>query len=211
MDLPCSRPPANSQRRRLPFQEWISNSVEFVEALRPAPVISNKQKQHMLMTDDASTKVLGVCWKVASDALTFRISNLQDIVFTRTGLASIVARIYDPLGLAAPWIVKAKSKLRETRIRGLDWPDLVPEEDQTWWRSWADTLQELNGLALPRCLFPNEEKIVHSELHTLSDASEEAFASAVYIRNVYEDGSTMPDSSCRKLRWPSNKPSPSRS
>ena len=157
----------------------------------------------MLMTDDASTKVLGVCWKVASDALSFRISNLQDIVFTRTGLASIVARIYDPLGLAAPWIVKAKSKLRETRIRGLDWPDLVPEEDQTWWRSWADTLQELNGLALPRCLFPNEEKIVHSELHTLSDASEEAFASAVYIRNVYEDGSTMPDSSCRKLRWPS--------
>ena len=43
---------------------------------------------------------------------------------------------------------------------------------------------------LPRCLFPNEEKIVHSELHTLSDASEEASASTVYIRDVYEDGST---------------------
>ena len=79
--------------------------------------------------------------------------------------------------------------MRETRIRGLDWLDLVPEEDQTWWRSWADTLQELNGLALPRCLFPNEEKMVHSELHTLSDAYEEAVTSAVYIRNVYEDGS----------------------
>jgi hypothetical protein len=123
--------------------------------------------------------------------LTFAVGLVGDIAYTRVGLVSKVAGVYDPLGLAAPFIVKAKIKLRELGTRGLDWKDAVTEEDKEWWSKWFQALQELNNLATPRCLFPQEGNIDRSELHTFSDASEEAYASAVYLRHVYRDGTAV--------------------
>ena len=102
---------------------------------------------------------------------------------------SKVAQVYDPMGMASPLTVKAKIKQREHAVRGLSYTDDIPDEDQQWWREWFASVESLNEMKTPRCLFPNRSNIVLSELHTLVDASEEAFAAATYIRNVYDDGS----------------------
>jgi hypothetical protein len=84
-------------------------------------------------------------------------------------------------------MVKAKIKLRELGTKGLAWKGQVQGEDKQWWQRWFTTLVKLNDVRTPRNLQPDKANIVHSELHTFCDASEEAYSAAVYLRNVYKD------------------------
>ena len=49
-------------------------------------------------------------------------------------------------------------------------------------------LEDLNDICIPRCLFNYPSSCLKSaELHGFSDASEDAYAAAVYLRSVYDD------------------------
>lgn len=52
-------------------------------------------------------------------------------------------------------------------------------------QGWFKALQLLTKIEVPRCLFPDGPSIISSELHIFCDASEEAYAAVIYIRNVY--------------------------
>ena len=47
-----------------------------------------------------------------------------------------------------------------------------------------EQMQYLEGIRVPRCLVPHSDDRQFSELHVLCDASEEAFATVLYIRNT---------------------------
>lgn len=112
-----------------------------------------------------------------------------DNALTRVNLVSEVASVFDPLGTTSPLFVRAKIRLRSLDgLKGLEWNDVIIGDDETWWRCWFLDLDQLNTLKIPRCLFPEEAQIVDGELHTFCDASEEPFASVVYIRVNYSDG-----------------------
>jgi hypothetical protein len=66
-----------------------------------------------------------------TDDLTFRVTGADEVEWTRAGLISKIAAVYDPLGRAAPLIVKAKIKLRELGIKSLNWKDVVTGEDKS--------------------------------------------------------------------------------
>ena len=165
---------------------WISNSAAVVAALQPG-----KEKEPTSACDLASDdveKLLGAFYEPTVDELTYRVSGEEEVDWTRAGLLSKVASVYDPLGLAAPLMVKAKIKLRELGTKGMAWKDRVTGEDKRWWQRWFRTLTKLNNVRTARNLQQDKMNIVRSELHTFCDASEEAYAAAVYQRNVYKDG-----------------------
>ncbi|KAI9551306.1 hypothetical protein GHT06_002506 [Daphnia sinensis] len=115
---------------------------------------------------------------------------LED-AYTRVGLLAQVAGLFDPLGTAAPMTVKAKIKLRELGVKGLQWDDPVIGEDKEWWEQYFQKIGRLKEIELPRCIFPKVEEIVRTELHTFADASEEACAASCYTRVVYQDGRVL--------------------
>ena len=52
-------------------------------------------------------RTLGVLWDVSNDAFTFRVSPGEK-PFTRRGVLSVINSLYDPLGFAAPVVIKGK-------------------------------------------------------------------------------------------------------
>ncbi|XP_045034629.1 uncharacterized protein LOC116930576 [Daphnia magna] len=173
----------------LNLQRWVSNSPDFLQQMTVStgPSSSNIHP----LGSSSEEKVLGVFWDIHSDTLGFKVAETPDVKFTKMELASRVAGVFDPLGTASPIIVKAKIRLRILGQSGLQWTDVVGEEDTSWWLLWFKELQCLNQVAMPRCLFPNRETLESSELHTFCDASEEAYAAVIYIRNVFSSGQVV--------------------
>ena len=93
----------------------------------------------------------------------------------------MIAGVFDPLGLAAPMVVKAKIRLRLVGIKNKGRDTELEEEDKTWWKRWVEKLELLNKVKVPRCIAPGEN-VKEVQLHTFSDASEEAFAAVIYLR-----------------------------
>ena len=172
------------------FQAWVSNSPTFLAAVSPTTTKAAADGR-MLGDTNSQAKVLGVGWNPANDMLSFVISPPENVTFTRLGILSLVSGVFDPMGLAAPWIIKAKIKMREMDIRGLAWDEAIPPDIVSWWQDWILSLQQLSSQKIPRCLFPDEDELIKTELHIFSDASEEAFAAAVYVRNQYVNGRVL--------------------
>ena len=72
-------------------------------------------------------------------------------------------------------------------MAGVDWDEELPENLKVKWEKWVSELPQLSNVAIPRCLrgaYPE-----NIELHLLSDAFNEAFASVASLVCRYQDSS----------------------
>ena len=140
-------------------------------------------------------RFLGVHWDLEGDAFTFHVT-LPERPFTRRGVLSIINSVYDPLGLAAPVILKGKLLLRQLVIMGkngsdtpLGWDDPLPEELMCQWQSWRNALVDLENVSVPRFYHSKDfGRVVRSEIHSFSDASKDGIGVATYLRQINESG-----------------------
>ena len=109
-------------------------------------------------------------------------------VSTKRGIVSDIAKSFEILGWLAPFILNMKILFQHLWKLKLDWDDPLEEDLARKHKEWRQQLPLLKSITLARCYFQAEET-VSVELHGFSDASEAAFAAAVYIRAVYSDGS----------------------
>ena len=170
----------------LHLKKWTSNVPEVASALgeekKPeVDVVTN------LVEHEPEKKILGVKWNTETDELTFAVVPVEHVTYTRRGLLSKLAGVFDPLGLASPFIIKAKILTQQLCLLGLDWDDPIPNSHLTKWNAWLHKLPELEKVSVPRCIQPKKRNVTQSELHTFCDASEEAFAAVVYLRSIYDD------------------------
>ena len=131
---------------------------------------------------------LGVHWKVQEDSLGFQIT-LKEKPTTRRGILSVISSIYDPLGLAAPFLLKGKQIMQQLCQAKLGWDDCIPEHLETQWKQWKSQLKMLEEIEVDRCIKPKKfGKVVNTSLHHFSDASDVGYGQATYIRLVNRDG-----------------------
>ena len=166
--------------------KWVSNEPETLSVLPPGEsAVVNRQVQ--LGNDLPSEKVLGLGWDTKLD--TFSVRSLEKkSPFTRRGVLSTLSSVYDPLGLVAPFVLKAKVLLQEGCRRNLGWDDPIPEDIRQPWEKWLSELGKLAEVQLSRCLIPSSFLDSQCELHYFSDASEHAYATVVYLRLVNRKG-----------------------
>ena len=104
-------------------------------------------------------------------------------------MLSLISCLYDPLGFVAALILPAKVLLQELCRLDFGWDKTVPNETLVKWRAWVDDLSKFKLVSWPRRFKPEEFGVLHSiQLHHFSDASEEGYGAASYLRLVDDKG-----------------------
>ena len=116
----------------------------------------------------------------------------EEKLFTRRGVLSVNKNsLYDPLGLAAPVIIKGKHLLRplsaEFSASHSDaWNYPLPAEREEEWKKWCHSLRALEDIKVSRSY--GAEALKRSspmELHTFCDNSEMAISAVSYLRIIH--------------------------
>ena len=160
------------------MRKWASN--------RPLAALEGDEPQAVSLPDGGTgeQKVLGVVWAPMDDSLRFDPSQLitlsDHLRPTKRNILKISARIFDPLGLLTPFTVRTKMLLKQLWIEGTGWDDPMTEDAQRVWEAWTAELKQLENIRIPRTYSPGN--IESFEMHTFCDASQDAYAAAVYLR-----------------------------
>ena len=135
-------------------------------------------------------RALGVVWNVTADTLTFKSAQKKTPV-TKRGVLSAVSSVFDPLGMLAPWTLRAKVLLQDIWRSGCHWDEPLTDHRLTnVWNEWAGEQTLLEQFELSRCYRGSGgEPPVSCQLHVFNDASELAFGAVAYLRLQHADGS----------------------
>ena len=135
-------------------------------------------------------RTLGIHWNVEEDMFCFKIKPC-DKPNTMRGVLSCISSFYDPIGFAAPIVLKAKKILQACWRRKLKWDVPLESDLLESWTHWKFLLPLMTQVNIPRCFYqhPNHDDCV-VELHHFCDASEIGFGTVSYLRIIYNDGTT---------------------
>ena len=132
-------------------------------------------------------RALGVPWNVENKTLGFKV-NLKGNPLTRRGVLSVLSSIYDPLDFGAPFL-KGNQIIKRLCQLNLKWDEDIPDEISNEWVTWKESLPNLEMAYLRRCFkHLGCGKAVDCSLHHFSDACENGYGSANYIRLLNEKG-----------------------
>ena len=168
--------------------KFVANKKSVLEDL---PVQDRSQKTAVGLDSEVNKteeRALGVRWKMDEDELGFSITRM-DMPPTRRGILSVISSVYDPLGVAGPFLLRGKQILQDLCRREIGWDDSIPDDEAARWTAWLKELPLLAELTVARCLRPPDfGRVVRSELHHFCDASEKGYGAVSYLRQLNGDG-----------------------
>ncbi|XP_018363692.1 PREDICTED: uncharacterized protein LOC108761581 [Trachymyrmex cornetzi] len=102
----------------LELRKWNSNVLE---------LLSNSENERPLASKE-EVKTLGIHWNAQEDMFKFKVTIPREACKSKRGILSVIAQIYDPLGLIGPVMVKAKLFIRSLWKLSVNWDDKLPSE-----------------------------------------------------------------------------------
>lgn len=168
--------------------KFTSNAKEVLKAIPEEKRRKGVKDQDLVNGDIPHERALGIHWKVEEDTLGFKI-NIKNKPSTRRGLLSMLSSVYDPLGIAGPFILEGRSIIQQLCKENLKWDQKIPKMIEEQWSKWVSRLVKLEEINVPRCYKPtNFGKIIDRSIHHFSDASEKGYGQASYLRLVDNSG-----------------------
>jgi len=163
---------------QLLLRKWSSNHPALLEAL---PVDMRETTLPLSLDVDETVKTLGLIWHPASDIFSFRVvlPPTQPVISKRIVLSEM-SKVFDPVGWLSPTTVKAKILFQQLWRSNLGWDEKLPCDVMEKWLAYRAELPVIQSISIPRCVMPIAHEDV--ELHGFCDASEQAYASALYLR-----------------------------
>lgn len=178
------------------LHKWCANHPELLNAISP-----NDREQKVVVGDCETIKTLGLTWQPTTDEFVFSIERIfnNERPITKRSILSDIARLYDPLGLTGPIIVKAKVMLQNLWQQTLDWDDELNDTDRDEWLLYRNQLQKMPDLHVQRCVIPNES-IKSIFLLGFCDASTKAYGACIYLHCIDIYGAKKTTLLCSKSK-----------
>lgn len=157
--------------------------------------ISNTDDDQISLDKQSTAKTLGLFWNCKSDTVKYCIKTDEEKKCTKRGVFSVIARIFDPLGLVGPVTINAKIVLQKIWSAGLQWDEPLTGDLLAKWKTFLDNFDALSNLSIPRRVICTNQNL---ELHAFCDASEVVYGACVYLRTIKEDGNYQTRILCSK-------------
>ncbi len=173
---------------KLHLHKFITNNKRVLATIPKQELAEVASDLDMALGEHKMERALGVQWCISSDKFQFRV-RVKEHPFTRRGVLSTVASIFDPLGFVAPIILKGKQILQRMCQDKVGWDDSLPDDLRPRWEAWLQDLHNLSSVEIPRHYIPLAVKEVRQcELHHFSDTSVSGYGMCSYLRVVSRSG-----------------------
>ncbi|GFT74752.1 integrase catalytic domain-containing protein [Nephila pilipes] len=171
----------------MPFHQWATNSAELRELWEKngfsIETSSNSIGQNMI-----NYKVLGISWDTDRDVFYFDIENLLSFISkgtdTKRFLLQVAGRIFDSLGLIAPYVIRLKVLIQIVWEMGLLWDQEMPQIVKKPFKEWCHELKDLHLVSIPRFYDFTDSNVVDVQLHSISDSSKKAYGTVAPLKTL---------------------------
>ena len=170
--------------------KYVSNKEEALDGIPPEDRDGRATEKGLDLAEETRVKkALGVTWNLERDTLGFCVNVRQMEVVTRRRILSVISSVYDPLGVAGPFVLRGKLMLQELIALKIGWDDAVTPSQERKWTIWLEDLPKLEALEVERSLKPEGfGHVVSCQLHHFSDASAMGYGAVSYLRLVNDLG-----------------------
>ena len=122
---------------------------------------------------------------------------------TKRKMLSVINRIFDLLGIAAPVVISGKMLYSEVCLKKLKWDVEVPDDIQRQWNKWLKGMEECPPVSIPGSVV--SRGLAKLVLHGFADSSKLAVSVAIYVSITHHLTSSS-ESACREVKDSVKKP-----
>ncbi|XP_055680290.1 uncharacterized protein LOC129788348 [Lutzomyia longipalpis] len=128
---------------------------------------------------DASA-TLGMIWQKTQDRLSFKWKRESPSVHTKRVVLSVLASLYDPLGLLGPVVILGKLLMQAIWQMKIGWDEQVPEPILGKWLNLLASLPSVQDISIPRWMSFSIQSTIR-EVHIFADSSNVAYGAVAYL------------------------------
>ncbi|XP_076646848.1 uncharacterized protein LOC143355683 [Halictus rubicundus] len=165
------------QKGGFKLRQWASNAPELLDIRQ-----DKLEETHLKLDLENTVNALGIRWNAREDTISYAVKDFNNTKrITKRTILSQVAQLFDPLGLLAPIIIRAKMIMQELWASKLNWDESVSEELHTKWVNYCRDLTYIKTIKIARRVVISDYQSL--QLHGFCDASEQAYGACIYMRS----------------------------
>ncbi|XP_028164774.1 uncharacterized protein LOC114355925 [Ostrinia furnacalis] len=164
--------------------KWCSNSRTLLENLPE----SHQSPINFSEGNNVSSKILGLSWDPVNDSFHFKASQMIEKC-TKRNILSVVARLFDVLGLIAPVILYAKLLIKELWLSNAGWDDTPSKTIVQRFSALIQELPLVSTVKIPRHIGVSDSSVVN--IVAFCDASMNGYGCVVYLQTIDQENITV--------------------
>ena len=161
--------------------KFVSNVPNLADQINGSP--QSTEPKFVVSFQEDSSHVLGLKWDHTNDTLVVSRGTSCAVTksLTQRLVLSLVSKIFDPIGLVAPFTVGARLLLKDIwRVTGQQWDGELPQDMDQRFLVWSADLPKLENIKIPRSYSSGTfDKI---ELYMFGDSSQDIFSAVAFLR-----------------------------